>query len=186
MIRMKRSYKKKIIIALIAAVVIILLGVGYRLITQKMSETGTADSAAEARYPSDEEKTEEVNASESGSEADLGADSESASESADSVSAENETEEPSPLFHPEEITWILSSDLDIDTFMSHPEVLTSVCKIVGGSDYLFYISEDMSAQKVTFTYNDDIAVVGYVHKDPMISSLCGMLTSLMNSFISES
>ncbi len=153
--RMTRSYKKKIITALIAAAVIILLGVGYRSITRKMNETGTAVSADDAVYPSAEEDTGSIPE-----------EPESTTEPAPEP-AENEPEEPAPLFNPEDVTWIQSTDLDIDTLMSHPEVIASVCKIDGGSDYLYYISEDLTAQKVTFTYNEDIAVVGYVHKDPM-------------------
>ncbi len=71
------------------------------------------------------------------------------------------------IFDPDTVTWTEATDLDIDTLMKYPEILTSVCTVIDGSNYHYYASEDMADQKVTFTYKTDINVTGYVHAQPM-------------------
>ena len=174
---MDKSTGKRIIIAVILAAIILLIGVGMRLLYSRFGQDHPVSDTGLIISPDERIETVKTDDPVSGVGEGTSADQDSAQTAADSSASvsdisdddmsESDDDAGVSIFDPDSISWVESTKLDIDTLMEHPEILTSVCTAMGGSDYHYYVSGNMADQKVTFVYNTDIAVTGYVHAQPM-------------------
>ena len=174
---MDKSTGKRIIISVIIAAVIIMIGVGVRLLYSRYGQDRTVNDTGLIISPDERIETIKTSDPVSGAGEGTSADPDSAQTAADSSASvsdisdddmsESDDDAGVSIFEPDSVSWVEATKLDIDTLMEHPEILTSMCTAMGGSDYHYYVSGDMADQKVTFVYNTDIAVTGYVHAQPM-------------------
>ncbi len=163
---MNSNQRKKIIIAAVIAVIIILAGIGVRLIYSRYEKALPENDSS--MLISTDDNTEDTDDNTENTDGII-EDPDDNTEDADIIAENNAAEDiPAiPEFDPDSVTWTEATDLDIDTLMEYPEILTSVCTVIDGSDYHYYISEDMADQKFSFTYKTDINVTGYAHTQPM-------------------